>query len=69
MSHQVPAIRWVRSSYSSGEGGQCVEWAPGHAAVHGVVPVRDSKVAAGPVLMVGVEGWAGLVALARRADV
>ncbi|MFJ7419448.1 DUF397 domain-containing protein [Streptomyces uncialis] len=59
---------WIASSYST-NGGNCVEWAPGHAAVHGVVPVRDSKVAAGPVLLVGVEGWAGLVELARRTDV
>ncbi|WP_063834497.1 DUF397 domain-containing protein [Streptomyces griseolus] len=40
---------WVKSSYS-GNGGTCVEWAPGHAATTGAVPVRDSKNPGGPVL-------------------
>ncbi|MYY13188.1 DUF397 domain-containing protein [Streptomyces sp. SID4919] len=31
-----------------------------------MVPVRDSKVPAGPVLMVSPEAFAGLVALARE---
>ncbi|NSC21375.1 DUF397 domain-containing protein [Streptomyces albus subsp. chlorinus] len=34
---------WIRSSYSDGEGGNCVEWAPGLVSVEGGVPVRDSK--------------------------
>ncbi|WP_016908470.1 DUF397 domain-containing protein [Streptomyces xiaopingdaonensis] len=38
---------WRKSSYSNAEGGACVEVAPG---IPGVVPVRDSKVTAGPVL-------------------
>ncbi|WP_078882601.1 DUF397 domain-containing protein [Streptomyces albus] len=45
----LPA-QWVKSSYSSGEGGNCLEWAPGVARVAGVVPVRDSKAPEGPVL-------------------
>ncbi|MFF4830349.1 DUF397 domain-containing protein [Streptomyces sp. NPDC001315] len=47
--------RWCKSSYSNGEGGSCVEVADG---VPGVVPVRDSKVPHGPVLMVGTAAWA-----------
>ncbi|MQS08364.1 DUF397 domain-containing protein, partial [Streptomyces alkaliphilus] len=32
---------WVTSTYSDGQGGQCVEWAPGRVRAGGVVPVRD----------------------------
>lgn len=42
---------WVKSSYSSQDGGNCVEWSPAHACAHGTVPVRDSKAPAGPALM------------------
>lgn len=58
---------WVKSMYSGGEGGNCVEWSPAHAHAHGVVPVRDSKVVDGPVLMVSPEAWAGLVTAVRDA--
>ncbi len=37
-------LEWVKSSYSGGDGGQCVEWAPAHAAATGEFLVRDSKV-------------------------
>ncbi|ANW20780.1 DUF397 domain-containing protein [Streptomyces clavuligerus] len=60
-------LRWVKSSYSTDNGGTCVEWAPGHASATGVVPVRDSKRADGPVLMVSAPAFVGLVALARSA--
>ncbi|MBO8192674.1 DUF397 domain-containing protein [Streptomyces oryzae] len=33
---------WLKSSYSGGEGGNCLEWMPASAAT-GVIPVRDSK--------------------------
>ncbi|MEV0846169.1 DUF397 domain-containing protein [Streptomyces sp. NPDC049954] len=39
-----------KSSYSNANGGDCVEIASG---LPGVVPVRDSKVLGGPVLVVG----------------
>jgi hypothetical protein len=45
----VTDIRWVKSSYSDG-GATCVEV----ARVPAWVAVRDSKVPAGPVLMVSV---------------
>ncbi|WP_299532520.1 DUF397 domain-containing protein [uncultured Streptomyces sp.] len=57
--------RWISSTYSSPEGGNCVEWSPSCTGTTGVVPVRDSKRPAGPVLRVGPAAWAGLVALAR----
>ncbi|MFI1831382.1 DUF397 domain-containing protein [Streptomyces sp. NPDC020412] len=53
---------WKKSSYSGNDGGQCVEWAPAHASATGVVPVRDSKVPAGPVLRVPATAFAAFVA-------
>ncbi|MER0240803.1 DUF397 domain-containing protein [Streptomyces sp. HSW2009] len=47
---------WIKSSYS-GNGGQCVEWAPAQAATTGTVPVRDSKDLNGPTLAFGTTAW------------
>ena len=47
--------RWRKSSYSNGDGGNCVEVADGVPGA--VVPVRDSKVPGGPVLLVGPAAW------------
>lgn len=52
---------WVRSTYSQGNNGNCVEWAPAYAA-SGVVPVRDSKDPYGPALRFPVGAWASFVA-------
>ncbi|MEU5977989.1 DUF397 domain-containing protein [Streptomyces sp. NPDC047315] len=57
----TPAPDWVKSSYSNGQGGECVEWAPADASVTGVVPVRDSKVPAGPVLRIPANAFAAFV--------
>ncbi|ANW18167.1 DUF397 domain-containing protein [Streptomyces clavuligerus] len=59
-------LNWLKSSYSS-NGGECVEWAPSYASTTGVVPVRDSKQADGPVLMVSADAFAGLVTIARES--
>ncbi|WP_340561071.1 DUF397 domain-containing protein [Streptomyces sp. GSL17-111] len=59
---------WVKSTYSGGEGGNCVEWAPAHAAAHGVVPVRDSKDPRRAALRVSPAGWAGFVNAVRDGD-
>lgn len=50
---------WIKSSYSSEEGGECVEVAVDGNAVH----VRDSKqiVQGGPVLKVGPAAWTALL--------
>ncbi|WP_308409001.1 DUF397 domain-containing protein [Streptomyces sp. AC558_RSS880] len=52
-------LRWFKSSYSSEEGGECVEVAIDSVAVH----VRDSKQALehGPVLTVGPVAWSALL--------
>lgn len=49
---------WRKSSYSDGGASNCVEIADGHA---GLVPVRDSKVPHGPVLVFGAVSWASFV--------
>ncbi|NEA40205.1 DUF397 domain-containing protein [Streptomyces sp. SID11233] len=58
---ETQPLHWFRSSYS-GQGGSCVEVAADLVPTHGVVPVRDSKRAAGPVLVVSVRAFARLVA-------
>ncbi|MFJ2896679.1 DUF397 domain-containing protein [Streptomyces sp. NPDC087218] len=58
---------WIKSSYS-GNGGTCVEWAPAHASVTGVVPVRDSKVPHGPVLAVPAASFASFVAGVKAGE-
>ncbi|NEA61127.1 DUF397 domain-containing protein [Streptomyces sp. SID12488] len=54
----VGAARWRKSTYSDDNGGSCVEVADG---VPGIVPVRDSKVLDGPVLLLGADAWAEFV--------
>ncbi|MFI1416520.1 DUF397 domain-containing protein [Streptomyces sp. NPDC020731] len=54
VAHDFPgAARWHKSTYSDG-GEACVEVASGPP---GVVPVRDSKVTDGPVILVGASAW------------
>ncbi|MFE4667229.1 DUF397 domain-containing protein [Streptomyces sp. NPDC056716] len=62
-------MEWVKSSHSGPNGGDCVEWAPGHGSAHGVIHVRDTKQTDGPVLMLSPEAFAGLVTFARNTDV
>ncbi|MEU9201375.1 DUF397 domain-containing protein [Streptomyces sp. NPDC048332] len=49
---------WRTSSYSGPNGGECVEVAAGTC---GSVPVRDSKVHGGPVIVIGAVAWRGFV--------
>ncbi|MGN9758925.1 DUF397 domain-containing protein [Streptomyces sp. SD31] len=50
---------WRKSSYSDGNGGNCVEVADG---VPGAVPVRDTKLAAdSPVLLIPAHAWSGFL--------
>ncbi|MEV7872763.1 DUF397 domain-containing protein [Streptomyces sp. NPDC088124] len=58
---------WVKSSYSEGNGGQCVEWAPACAA-SGVVPVRDSKDPSGPTLDIPTSAFASFVAGVKSGE-
>ncbi|MFI9495585.1 DUF397 domain-containing protein [Streptomyces halstedii] len=52
------AVAWRRSSYSNGQGGDCVEVADGFP---GVLPVRDSKRPHGAALVFGVPAWSAFV--------
>lgn len=46
---------WRKSSYSNGQGGDCIEVAHG---IPGAVPVRDSKLASdSPVLLIPAPAW------------
>ncbi|MEN8656245.1 DUF397 domain-containing protein [Streptomyces sp. 21So2-11] len=56
---------WRSSTYSGNNGGECVEWAPQHAAMTGEFKVRDSKNPNGPHLTLTAEGFAGLVQFAK----
>ncbi|BAG21857.1 MULTISPECIES: DUF397 domain-containing protein [Streptomyces] len=56
--------RWFKSSYSN-NGGDCIEVAANLAASRGIVPVRDSKVAGGPVVAVPATAFAAFVAGVR----
>jgi Domain of unknown function (DUF397) len=55
-------LAWFKSSYSSGEGGECIEVANCPNTVH----VRDSKDTAGPVLSVATNTWSAFVGFAGR---
>ena len=50
---------WRKSSYSSANGGQCVEVA---AILPGTVAVRDSREPAGPALAFTPHQWAAFIA-------
>ncbi|QES57134.1 DUF397 domain-containing protein [Streptomyces venezuelae] len=56
-------LSWRKSTYSDGGGGDCVEVAD---CVPGVVPVRDSKAPAGPVILVGDVAWSAFVRHVRE---
>lgn len=58
-------LQWFKSSYSSNEGGNCVEVS---TTVPSAVHVRDSKnvPAAGPVLRIAPGAWDAFLGLTRE---
>jgi hypothetical protein len=74
---------WHKSSYSGGDGGDCLEVATWRKSTYsggsggdclevadghpGVVPVRDSKVPDGPSLVFRTAAWSSFVADLKRA--
>ncbi|MEU5160218.1 DUF397 domain-containing protein [Streptomyces sp. NPDC020875] len=60
-------LNWIKSSYS-GSGGSCVEWAPDHIAITGLVPVRDSKNPTGPSLAVREQAFSAFVTGVKTGD-
>jgi hypothetical protein len=61
----LSAAGWRKSSYSNSDGGECVEVSDDFAAA---VPVRDSKVPHGPVLVFPAVGWASFVSAVREGQ-
>ncbi|MDJ0345472.1 DUF397 domain-containing protein [Streptomyces sp. H10-C2] len=56
--------RWLKSSYSDNEGGNCIEI----ATRPGTVLVRDSKDPEGPKLVLDADAWRSFVRFAASAD-
>jgi Domain of unknown function (DUF397) len=61
----VTRAEWRKSSYSSGNGGQCVEVARN---LPGAVVVRDSKDPDGPKLAFGPDEWLAFTAGMRAGE-
>lgn len=58
MHNQQPnGLHWYKSTYSGGDGGECVEVALDTAAIR----VRDSKEPGGPQLAITRSAWSGFV--------
>lgn len=53
---------WRKSSYSGGQGGNCIEVAD----LTGTVAVRDSKDQTGPTLTFTPEAWSAFIGFARH---
>jgi hypothetical protein len=64
-SIDLSAASWRKSSYSNQDGGACLEVSDD---VAGVIPVRDSKVAHGPVLVFAVGRWAPFVTAVKSGN-
>ena len=61
ITHNLSHAEWIKSSYSGGNGGQCVEFSRTFAGSN-IVPVRDSKAPAGPALVFPAAAWSSFVA-------
>ncbi|MFD4531411.1 DUF397 domain-containing protein [Kitasatospora sp. NPDC058397] len=58
-------LAWFKSTYSSNEGGECIEVAETTHVIH----VRDSKDKSGPQLAFEPATWRAFVAFAATAEV
>ncbi|MER7789509.1 DUF397 domain-containing protein [Streptomyces sp. NPDC097640] len=56
---------WRKSSYSNTQGGNCIEVAEG---IPGIIPLRDSKNAAGPALVFESATWTSFVQAVKRGE-
>ena len=61
-SIDLSAATWRKSSYSNQDGGECLEVSDDFGVA---VPVRDSKVVQGPVLVFPVGSWSFFVAAVK----
>jgi Domain of unknown function (DUF397) len=62
---QLDGAQWRKSSYSGGNGGNCVEVARN---LPGIVAVRDSKNPDGPALTMSPAGWDAFVQGIKQGD-
>nr|WP_074006074.1 DUF397 domain-containing protein [Streptomyces sp. CB02056] len=62
----MAVLIWRKSSYSGGDGRECIEVAPGF--LPGTVPVRDSKDPHGPTLLFPSAAWGSFIAAIRSGD-
>ncbi|MFF6814639.1 DUF397 domain-containing protein [Streptomyces sp. NPDC012403] len=58
----VDNLAWFKSSYSAGDGGECVEVASGSGVLH----VRDSKDKVGPMISLTPGAWTQFIGFAAR---
>jgi hypothetical protein len=63
---ELTRAQWRKSSYSSGNGGDCVEVA---RILPGVVAVRDSKDPAGPALAFTPATWQAFLAGLKKRPI
>lgn len=79
---KIEIIDWRKSSYSGGDGGNCLEVATWRKSTHSgasggdclevadghpdIVPVRDSKNPTGPKLVFRAAAWSAFVAGLKR---
>ncbi|MFE6739190.1 DUF397 domain-containing protein [Streptomyces tubercidicus] len=54
----LSTVGWRKSSYSNGDGGDCVEVVDN---LPGIIPVRDSKDPHGPALIFPTAAWSSFV--------
>nr|WSX78600.1 DUF397 domain-containing protein [Streptomyces sp. NBC_00899] len=64
-ARDLSKAQWRKSSYSNGDGGNCIEVANG---LTGVLPVRDSKDPEGPALLFPTAAWSAFVAGVKAGD-
>jgi hypothetical protein len=62
----LSAVEWRKSTYSNGQGGDCIEVADD--VLPGVVFVRDSKDPQGPALGIRAAAWQAFVSYAAAVE-
>ncbi|MCX5450979.1 MULTISPECIES: DUF397 domain-containing protein [Streptomyces] len=56
---------WRKSSYSNGDGGDCVEVVDD---LPGIIPVRDSKDPHGPTIVFPANAWSSFVSAVKNTN-
>ncbi|MGW2627977.1 DUF397 domain-containing protein [Streptomyces chattanoogensis] len=64
----LAAATWVKSSYSDGSGGDCVEFSRALTEPHGLIPIRDSKNPDGPALVFPAAHWSSFVTAVKNGS-